>query len=188
MERLLRYEPDKAVMLWHQIHQRRRRDQMAGKGDYSESNIVYKFLANRGLFPAISEASGEYIAKQAKPEASDGAKFVYDPVENHLVLGKTGGGRGRALSSRRPHQIPQDDPEQCWPSDSSILKVTLKLSRVHESGGSVNQRYLTMKPTISSGKRLSTRFRAFGMILIHSSKSGTLKARPKSPIWAIRPR
>jgi hypothetical protein len=28
----------------------------------SESNIVYKMLANRGLFPALSEASGEYIA------------------------------------------------------------------------------------------------------------------------------
>jgi len=62
MERLLRYEPDKAVMYWHQLHSRRRRDQQAGKGDYAPSNIVYKMLANRGLFEAISEASGEYIA------------------------------------------------------------------------------------------------------------------------------
>lgn len=62
MERLLRYEPDKAVMFWHMIHRRRRRDQQAGKGDYSDSNIVYKFLANRGLFPVISEISGEYIS------------------------------------------------------------------------------------------------------------------------------
>lgn len=62
MERLLRYEPDKAVQFWHQIHKRRMRDQRAGKGDYSQANVVYKFLANRGLFPAISEASGEYIA------------------------------------------------------------------------------------------------------------------------------
>lgn len=64
MERLLRYEPDKAIQFWHQIHKRRMRDQKAGKGDYSQANIVYKFLANRGLFPAISQASGEYIAKQ----------------------------------------------------------------------------------------------------------------------------
>jgi hypothetical protein len=97
MERLLRYEPDKAVMLWHQIHQRRRRDQAAGKGDYSESNIVYKFLANRGLFPALSEASGEYIAKQAKPEARTVAKFIYDPVANHLVLGEMAKEEGEAL-------------------------------------------------------------------------------------------
>jgi hypothetical protein len=94
MERLLRYEPDKAKMLWHQIHQRRRRDQMAGKGDYSESNIVYKFLANRGLFPAISDATGEYIAKQAAPTHRTVTKFVYDPVENHIVLGKTGAEEG----------------------------------------------------------------------------------------------
>lgn len=63
MEALLRYEPEKAKLLWHQIHNRRREDQRAGKGDYASSNIVYKFLANRGLFPAIAEATGEYIAK-----------------------------------------------------------------------------------------------------------------------------
>lgn len=62
MEKLLRYEPDKAVMFWHQIHKRRRRDQVAGKGDYSPSNVTYKMLANRGLFPQIADVSGEYIA------------------------------------------------------------------------------------------------------------------------------
>lgn len=98
MERLLRYDPDRAVMLWHQIHNRRRRDQKAGKGDYSGSNIVYKFLANRGLFPAISETSGEYIAKQAAPKHRTVAKFVYDPVTNHLVLGKMAAEEGEAES------------------------------------------------------------------------------------------
>lgn len=65
MERLLRYEPHKAVQFWHQIHMRRQADQKAGKGDYAQSNIIYKFLANRGLFPQLSEVSGEYIAKMA---------------------------------------------------------------------------------------------------------------------------
>jgi hypothetical protein len=62
MERLIRYEPQKAEMYWHQIHNRRRRDHQAGKGDYSPSNVVYKMLANRGLFPQIAELTGEYIA------------------------------------------------------------------------------------------------------------------------------
>lgn len=62
MERLLRYEPQKAVKFWHQIHKRRQRDQGAGKGDYAPSNITYKMLNNRGLFPQISDVSGEYIA------------------------------------------------------------------------------------------------------------------------------
>lgn len=74
MERLLRYEPDKAVQFWHQIHKRRRRDQMAGKGDFSQANIVYKFLANRNLFPEIAQVSGEYIARLTGPQAS--AKLV----------------------------------------------------------------------------------------------------------------
>lgn len=63
MEALLAHEPERAVKFWHQIHRRRQRDQRAGKGDYSDSNIVYKMLANRDLFPKISEVSGEYIAK-----------------------------------------------------------------------------------------------------------------------------
>lgn len=70
MERLLRYDPDKAVQYWHQIHKRRMRDQRAGKGDYSQANIVYKMLANRGLMPALSEVSGEYIATTLSPHGS----------------------------------------------------------------------------------------------------------------------
>lgn len=65
MEHLLRYEPDKAKLYWHQIHQRRQRDMRAGKGDYAPSNVVYKMLNNRGLFPAIAESTGEYIAHTA---------------------------------------------------------------------------------------------------------------------------
>lgn len=34
MERLLRFEPNKAIMFWHQIHKRRKRDHQAGRGDY----------------------------------------------------------------------------------------------------------------------------------------------------------
>jgi len=62
MENLIKYEPDKAIMFWHAIHRRRRRDMQKGKGDYSQSNICYKMLANRGIFPVLSEISGEYIA------------------------------------------------------------------------------------------------------------------------------
>lgn len=62
MDRLLRYEPDKAVMYWHQIHKRRMSDMNKGKGDYATSNVIYKTLANRGLFPEIAEVSGEHIA------------------------------------------------------------------------------------------------------------------------------
>ena len=62
MRLLLKYDPPGAEQYWHFLHGRRRHDQMAGKGDYTESNIVYKWLANRGVFELISESTGEYIA------------------------------------------------------------------------------------------------------------------------------
>lgn len=147
MERLLKFEPHMATIYWHQIHRRRMRDQKSGKGDFSDSNIIYKFLANRGLFPQISEVSGEFIAKTAWEQVDDGiwvadpgdetngstvvevdnlthhledgrilpsdmidrnrvakpihrrvAKFVYDPINNHLVVGRTAAEEGEAES------------------------------------------------------------------------------------------
>lgn len=81
MERLLRYEPDKAVQYWHMIHKRRMEDQKQGKGDYSESNIIYKFLANRGLMPLIADVSGEYIAKVgAEGETCTSCGFPLQPL------------------------------------------------------------------------------------------------------------
>jgi hypothetical protein len=55
MERLLRYEPDKAVMYYKQIHSRRKRDMEAGKGDYSSSNIIYKMLEARNLLDSVHD-------------------------------------------------------------------------------------------------------------------------------------
>lgn len=82
MERLLRYDPDKAVTYWHQIHKRRQKAQTSGKGDYSQANIIYKFLANRGLFPAISQASGEYIASLPELPKMTHCPNCYIPYEN----------------------------------------------------------------------------------------------------------
>lgn len=83
MQALLKYEPDKAITLWHQIHKKRQRDMRAGKGDFSESNIVYKMLANRGLLPEISNVSGEYIAKTAGSDIS----VEYPKGYNHPYKG-----------------------------------------------------------------------------------------------------
>jgi len=60
---LLRFDNAPALKIyWDLLHMKRFRDMREGKGDYSESNIVYKTLANAGLFPHISEAIGEHIA------------------------------------------------------------------------------------------------------------------------------
>ena len=59
MEKLLKYEPYKAVMYYKQIHRRRKADMEAGKGDYSTSNIIYKMLDSRGLLKQIHDLSEE---------------------------------------------------------------------------------------------------------------------------------
>ncbi len=58
MELMLKYSPYGAKEFWKQIHERRRRDQAAGKGDYAESNIIYKMLENKGLKPKQSATLG----------------------------------------------------------------------------------------------------------------------------------
>lgn len=62
MKLLLKYDPPGATEFWHQVHKRRQRDQGAGKGDFTESNIIYKWIANAGLHPEIAKITGEYIA------------------------------------------------------------------------------------------------------------------------------
>jgi hypothetical protein len=54
MEKLIRYEPVKAVQFYHQIHRRRKRDMESGKGDYAPSNISYKMLEQRGLIKQVN--------------------------------------------------------------------------------------------------------------------------------------
>lgn len=163
MERLLRYEPDAAIQYWHQIHAKRQRDMRAGKGDFAESNILYKMLSQRGLFPEISQASGEYIAKTEKPphlreskgekacwncwaydnghcemfggykvredqvcddwekdksqktavRGREVAKFVYDPVANHMLMGKMGREEGEQFSHNQLRERGEwEDPSQ----------------------------------------------------------------------------
>jgi hypothetical protein len=61
MRLLLKYDPPGAKEFWHQIHKRRMRDQKAGKGDFSESNVIMKWLLNGGLGPEISRITGERV-------------------------------------------------------------------------------------------------------------------------------
>lgn len=120
MERLLRYEPDKAVTFWHQIHSRRRRDQQLGKGDFAQSNIIYKFLANRGLFPQISDVSGEYIAKTADlaqnplPTSLDDHWLTWQPGQE---------GKGFILNNGRVWTWPTEDMRPMHLNRSAPVKA-----------------------------------------------------------------
>jgi 8-oxo-dGTP diphosphatase len=61
----LDHDPDAATQLFHDIHNKRNLDQQAGLGDFSEGNIVYKYLLHEGLFDRIRNELGVYIAKTA---------------------------------------------------------------------------------------------------------------------------
>lgn len=61
MDRLLQFEPDKARQYFEAIRRRRREDQTMGRGDFSESNIVYKFLEKRGLTPTLEQLSPSWV-------------------------------------------------------------------------------------------------------------------------------
>jgi hypothetical protein len=123
MEHLLKYEPDKAIMYWHQVHRRRRRDQQAGKGDYAPSNIVYKELANRGLFPALSEISGEYIAKVAaettkkRLERAQALDNQYGPDSSEVVHQWPDGWTMRKLKTRGDMQREGELVGNCFAHD-----------------------------------------------------------------------
>jgi hypothetical protein len=138
MERLLRYEPDKAVDYWHQIHHRRRRDHSKGKGDFAQSNIVYKFLANRGLFDSIAEASGEYIAKTAdagktkliykkfqptvdhgKGPAGPELPFIYVPEHDTVYLGPPGAYHHDLIASSKALKE-MYDPDKAWKEPAGL--------------------------------------------------------------------
>jgi 2'-5' RNA ligase len=86
LERLIRYEPDKAIQFYHQIHAKRQRDQAAGKGDFSESNVLYKFLAQRGLLEKMAELTGTHIAsaKQSKGDWFAPSYMVPDDIKQQI--------------------------------------------------------------------------------------------------------
>jgi len=63
MKDALDHDPDIARELWKQVHSKRQLDQRAGLGDYSEGNIVYKWLLHEGLFDRIRNELHEYIAR-----------------------------------------------------------------------------------------------------------------------------
>lgn len=55
MDRLLKFEPNKAKRYYEILHGRRQKDQATGRGDFSESNIAYKALANHGYFNKLRD-------------------------------------------------------------------------------------------------------------------------------------
>jgi hypothetical protein len=118
MTEMLDHDPEQARELWKQIHKKRQLDQRAGLGDFSEGNIVYKYLLHQGLFDRIKSELHEYIAKTADlrllPGGGEGGmRFKVNDAVRH-----------RTDKYRQRGYIVQVDPEdetylvQFYPLDS----------------------------------------------------------------------
>lgn len=71
--------PLAAKRLFERVHIKRTQDQRAGRGDFSEGNVVYKYLLHEGLFDRLREI-GIYIAKVA-----DFSTPLENPVNYHFI-------------------------------------------------------------------------------------------------------
>ena len=86
MKDALDHDPDSARELWKQVHMKRQLDQRAGLGDYSEGNIVYKWLLHEGLFDRIKNELHEYIAKRTMAERTGDSELdaLIEEFERHI--------------------------------------------------------------------------------------------------------
>lgn len=85
MRLLLLYDPPGAKQFWDQIRQRWRRDQSAGRGDYSSSNIAYKYLMKHHLYPQAMKV-GRTAVRGEVPFA--GQLEIFDrKVKMYAVVG-----------------------------------------------------------------------------------------------------
>jgi SAM-dependent methyltransferase len=62
MNDMLDHDPERAREMWHLLHKKRTLEQNAGEGDFSEGNIIYKYMLNHGIFDRLRTELGEYIA------------------------------------------------------------------------------------------------------------------------------
>jgi hypothetical protein len=72
MEQMLDHDPVYAKQLFKQIHRKRTLDQQRGLGDFSEGNIVYKYLLHKGLFDRLRSELGIYIARRVDDGKEEG--------------------------------------------------------------------------------------------------------------------
>lgn len=117
MDELLKYNPVYAKEYWHQIHWKRQKDQRAGKGDFSESNIEYKLLFNDGYFDRIRDELGEKISKTAT--GLPGENYV-PPIGSVWTMSNPSAGATPATRDQ-PHrqtvQVIDADDDMVWYKD-----------------------------------------------------------------------
>jgi hypothetical protein len=86
MEQMLDHDPVYAKQLFKQIHRKRTLDQQRGLGDFSEGNIVYKYLLHKGLFDRLRSELGIYIARRIDDGKEEGSKGMWKKQRASVVV------------------------------------------------------------------------------------------------------
>lgn len=90
-----------AAMLWENVHRKRQLDQQHGGGDYSEGNIVYKFLVHEGIVDRLRHEMGLQIETKVVPInvptdewhgviSPNRIPWIADPVKDKIWIGSPG--------------------------------------------------------------------------------------------------
>jgi hypothetical protein len=120
MSEMLDHDPEKARQLWKQIHKKRQLDEAAGLGDFSEGNVVYKFLLHQGLFERIGKELGEHIAKIAvvewDPENEPG---LPRPIFDNMPVPYTT--EVNAIGEPAWREADQNRLAECWTQNLCIV-------------------------------------------------------------------
>lgn len=99
MKQALTQDPKAAIKLYKQVHLKRSNDQRAGRGDFSEGNVMYKYLAHEGYFDRLRDI-GLHIAKVAEDAPdTDSMQVIYNFQSDRIILGS------KAESATLPNTI-----------------------------------------------------------------------------------
>jgi len=119
LDLLLTYNPAYAREFWHQIHKKRQREMAAGKGDFSEGNIVYKYLLHTGLFDRIEDVLGEHIAREAWTVVADDS-MRWDSLDDYQGGGVVTPGDEPGYPPGETETAPQAEPERAAPEVGGV--------------------------------------------------------------------
>lgn len=156
MRSLLQYQPEAARAYWKYLHKRRRSDMKAGRGDYADSNIIYKMLHNTGLFDTIQEELGVHISKllfggDMVDVQKTGEPDALSDVADGTLVGPTNGVSRRRFTTLPPVEAQAGgDDFFDWDALAREMQEGREEGEEHEGGDPLAalERELTADPTI----------------------------------------
>jgi tRNA nucleotidyltransferase (CCA-adding enzyme) len=123
MQLLLKYDAYGSKTYWDRIHHQRMRDMKAGKGDYAQSNVVYKWLLNANLGPLIEQVTGERVAGMLDWEHEDHGQDLESRASRAEAEAIRPQADGRPRAALAADEGAEGQVEFNWPSGDDVLTL-----------------------------------------------------------------